>query len=1083
MDIIYAKIYDALDSRDYMAAKKYIGVLQPYEPAEAARLLVSLYIEQGDSVAAFQAWQELASLEPEDFYTAFLHARILYQEKRYVSAWQELQKIVVPQDMRPGYGEKIANLRGQCCKLLGRTKEAAEAYKEAAELADEPILRALEYSNYLFNLHYSGSHRADFLLQAAKGFNQAVGRVQFYRHEAGQSWQQPWHIGYIAADFRRHVLLCFSYALLTAYDREHFSVYVYMLGPEDAYSRHLQGQVTGWRNLQGKLPAEAAKIIRQDGISILVDLAGHTKGNGLPILAYKPAPVQISGIGYFASTGLNTMDYFLGDRYLDGEDGSVGQPEFTEELIVLPHSHFCYCPLKDVPLPAVPAFRRNGYVTFGSFNNFAKVTDEVLDLWGNIMAQVPDSRLLLKAAVFDGGEVEAYTRKRLIQAGLPMERVECRGISEDYLAEYGDMDIALDTFPYPGGGTSCDALYMGRPLITLKGGTHGERFGYSLLMNLGLGELVADSAEGYIERAVMLAQNPELLADLQQNIRSIMEKSPLMDSKMYLADMECAYRTIAEKYASVQPQLTYREQKEEEKYISAIIDYLDKRDGLQAQSGLEKLRLHNAQYYYLQSEVLALKADFTGSDRSCMLALKLSQTANDGLQGAIYHRLAENAKQRGQRETAADDYLLSSKHKTMEQGKAADYSNYLLNLNYVETPAEKMLAAAKGYGQIFAQVRQYDHGRHPHHDKLRIGYISPDFCRHVVAAFSQAFFRSFDPERFAVYAYADCEPDDVTQNMMAYPVNWRNVHGLAVAEKAARIYQDEVDILVDLSGHTGHSALPVLAYKPAPLQLSGIGYFATTGLEAIDYFLTDIYTALPSEDAFFTEGLLRLPHSHLCYTPLADHEAVQEFPCQRHGYVTFGTMNQWDKITDTMLQAWGRIMQQLPNARLLLKAGAFDKPYRLQEARQRVLQAGIEPERVAFQGYTEDYWRFYAQIDIALDSYPYPGGGSTCDALYMGVPVVSLYGKHHHGRFGCSLLQNSGLGELAAATLDDYVNCAIKLASDREHLQALQKKTAAAFRQGPVMDEQGYMRDLEGLYQMIWRDRHEPLRADVSGNV
>jgi len=533
---IYAKIYDSLGRQDYPAASDYIRELEKYDEKEAARLGVSLYIEQGDSHKAMEAWQKL----PLDFFTGFLHARILFMQGHYVSAYRDLTGLIVPRDKQRDYGEKIANLLGQCCRILGKTTAAAAAYKKAAALAADTYLQALEYSNYLFNLHYSGRHSAEFLRQSAAGFQTVLGKIHPLPQRAGGGGECL-RIGYLSPDFRRHVMLCFSYVLLTSYNREKFAVFVYMLSAEDAYSRHLQNQVTGWRNLRGMSPLASAQVIYGDKIDILVDLAGHTRGNGLPIMAYKPAPVQISGIGYFASTGLKTMDYFLGDEYLDGRQGEFGQAEFTEELLVLPHSHFCYTPLQECPLPSQSAFRRNGYVTFGSFNNFAKVTDEVLGVWAKILARVPAAHLLLKAAVFDGGETEEFTRRRLAAAGLPMERVECRSITQDYLNEYGDMDIALDTFPYPGGGTSCDALYMGRPLITLAGSRHGERFGLSLLMNLGLEELITYSQQEYIERAVTLALAPEILQGLQLNLRSMMQKSPLMDSKGYMQAVEMAY--------------------------------------------------------------------------------------------------------------------------------------------------------------------------------------------------------------------------------------------------------------------------------------------------------------------------------------------------------------------------------------------------------------------------------------------------------------------------------------------------------------------------------------------------------------
>ena len=537
-------IYDSLDRRDYAAARKYIDKLAPHDSVEAARLMVSLYIEQENSSEAMKAWEKLNALLPQDFFTQFLHARILFMEKRYVSAYKELSDIQLPADKIYGYGEKIANLMGQCCRILGKADEAAQAYRKASEWALEPELKAMEYSNYLFNLHYSGGHNAEYLRQQAAGFGSFFHDIDVFKQYPRRKQGKPLRIGYLSPDIRRHVVLCFCYDLLTAYTRDKFEVYVYMLGAEDEYSSKVKERADGWRNLRGMSLREAAQAIHDDEIDILVDLAGHTRGNGLPIMAYKPAPIQISGIGYFASTGLEAVDYFLGDGYLDGEGAS---DEFVEDLMVLPHSHFCYRPMHDVPLPDTAPFMRNGYVTFGSFNNFAKVTDEVLTVWRRILEAVPDSHLLLKASVFDGGETEEYTRERLLKAGLPMDRVECRGFSKEYLPSYGEMDIALDTFPYPGGGTSCDALYMGRPVITLVGKSHGERFGYSLLKNLGLDELAAFSVDDYIARAVMLAGDRELLAGLQESLRGMMQKSPLMDSRLYVQEMEAAYSAVWDK--------------------------------------------------------------------------------------------------------------------------------------------------------------------------------------------------------------------------------------------------------------------------------------------------------------------------------------------------------------------------------------------------------------------------------------------------------------------------------------------------------------------------------------------------------
>ena len=289
------------------------------------------------------------------------------------------------------------------------------------------------------------------------------------------------------------------------------------------------------------LKVAIAQAVRADEIDILVELGGHTAGNALPVFAYRAAKVQICGIGYFNSTGISECDGFLSDVYCSPAEHS---PYFTERLLQLPHTHFCYQPYKKFPEPVPPPCRQNNYITFGSFNNFAKVNDGMLCLWRELLQQVPNSRLLLKHQLLGTEEGREYTLSRLRKLQLPIERIELRSYSADYLREYGDMDIALDTSPYPGGLTTCEALYMGVPVVTLTGNRHGARFGKSFLCNLGLGELVAESPEQYVNIARTLAGDGELLTALRQTLRRMMLASPLMDSRMYMQDVENLYRQI-----------------------------------------------------------------------------------------------------------------------------------------------------------------------------------------------------------------------------------------------------------------------------------------------------------------------------------------------------------------------------------------------------------------------------------------------------------------------------------------------------------------------------------------------------------
>ena len=292
-------------------------------------------------------------------------------------------------------------------------------------------------------------------------------------------------------------------------------------------------------------PAEAARRIHADEVDILFDLAGHSAGGKtLQIAAYKPAPVQISGIGYFNTTGLSAMDYFLGDAIVDPPEMDA---LFVERILRLPESHLCFTPSER--FRAYEQLQRAPHtpVVFGSFNNFAKITDEMLTCWSEVLRAVPTARLLLKN-VHPRAETLIRMWQRAEHAGIDLARLELRPGSKDYLRDYLDADVILDTYPYQGGGTTCEALCMGLPVVTMAGTRHGARFAVSLLKNAGLGELIAESPAAYVERAIGLANDPELLAALHTAIPRMMRASPLMDGVRYVRAVEAAYEMIWERY-------------------------------------------------------------------------------------------------------------------------------------------------------------------------------------------------------------------------------------------------------------------------------------------------------------------------------------------------------------------------------------------------------------------------------------------------------------------------------------------------------------------------------------------------------
>ncbi|MCI7266701.1 MAG: hypothetical protein MR545_05670 [Veillonellaceae bacterium] len=515
-------------------------------------------------------------------YHGFLVARLHWQAQRYLKAlgvleelcqlsWHQNKPIIPPENdfwqASPREKEVILNLLGQAYKHFGMVQQAAECYRLASETGIYFPVQAADYSNYVFTLHYIFMPQWEYV-EAHKVYNALYSVLKPFIHDRRQLKRRQkkrgkLRIGYISPDFRRHVVLLFIWAMVTKYNRQDFEVYCFSNSPtEDEYSKYIQKQVDFWCNISQLPLRDKALVVYQQELDILVDLTGHSRDNCLPVLGYKPAPIQISGIGYFATTGLQTVDYFLSDKYLaagcaliPAESNQVidenlqatalaSSESFTEKLLVLPHSHFCYVPIKEMPPVQQAPCMSKGYITFGSFNNLIKVNDVVLKTWGAILQQVPNSRLLLKYASLDDADIRELFRQKLLSLGLPEEQFQLRGFSADYLPEYYEMDIALDTFPYPGGGTTCDALYMGVPVVTLGDGSHGGNFGISLLKNIGLDFACSYSVEEYIQKALLLAQDRELLNVLHLGLRNMMENSPIMNEKQYMQELEQGYKRI-----------------------------------------------------------------------------------------------------------------------------------------------------------------------------------------------------------------------------------------------------------------------------------------------------------------------------------------------------------------------------------------------------------------------------------------------------------------------------------------------------------------------------------------------------------
>ena len=354
---------------------------------------------------------------------------------------------------------------------------------------------------------------------------------------------------------------------------------------------------------------------------------------------------------------------------------------------------------------------------------------------------------------------------------------------------------------------------------------------------------------------------------------------------------------------------------------------------------------------------------------------------------------------------------------------------------------------------------------------LRIGYISPDFRRHALGYFLAPLLQ-LSPEDFEIYVYFLGQEDQATKKFQKLATVWRGVQQLSPEEIAHIIAQDKIDILVDLAGHSNQQVLPVLARKPAPIQISGLGYINTTGLSTVDYFLSDSYAMTPAGAEAFGEKILYFPECHLCYAPefIRPKLSQSQRARQKHTGVVLGCFNNYDKITDEMLGLWQQILAQLPEGKLLLKNKLCSLPEGQNLIRQRCSEAGILPEQLVFLPFTAKYLPDYRQVDIALDTAPYNGGLTTCDALYMGVPVVSLAGNSHGSRYGVTILHNAGLGDLVANTPEEYVAKVVDLALDAPRRAKLHGTLVASLPQSPLMNIFGYNQALEKIFKKIWKN-------------
>ncbi len=510
--------------------------------AEAHNVLGVTLEAQGRAEAALECYARALRLRPEFPEALNNQGNALARLGRPAEAEAGYRAALA---IRPGYATAWNNL-GHVLEVQGEAAEAVACYRRALEWAPE---FALAHSNLLLALHYLPGVDPATLFAEHRRWAERHAKAGAGRRPGHRNHPEPerrLRLGYLSADFRTHSVAYFLEAALEWYDREGFELICYSNSPvEDATTARLRALVPEWRSVHELDDEGAAELIRRDRVDILVDLGGHTAGGRPRLLALKPAPLQVSWLGYPDTTGLEEVDYRLSDELADPPGLTDGF--YTERLVRLPAPFLCYRPPAEAPAPGPPPVRRQGRITFGAFHNLAKIHPEVAQVWAQILRAVPGSRLLMKAAALGEARVRERIRKLFASCGLEGSRLELRGRVPElsgHLAVYGEVDIALDAFPYAGTTTTCEALWMGVPVITLVGRTHASRVGLSLLSAVGLAELAKASLPEYVAAAVSLAGEPDRLGELRAGLRERMGASPLTDGRRFVRRLEEAYRAM-----------------------------------------------------------------------------------------------------------------------------------------------------------------------------------------------------------------------------------------------------------------------------------------------------------------------------------------------------------------------------------------------------------------------------------------------------------------------------------------------------------------------------------------------------------
>lgn len=490
---------------------------------------------QGKLDMALDAFSSALEIDP-DCAEAYNYSAVVFFDRGRLAEAERFYKRAL--EIRENYAEALNNM-ANLLNVQGRIAESYNSYAKA--VAIRPDLFQIR-SNLLLSMNYNPSlSQQDIYEESLKWESCQPSIVTRFIHPKSQLSIAPKkiRIGYVSPDFRCHSVAYFLEPLLKNHDKNCFEIFCYSdVVRHDGTTARFRSYADVWQDTHEMNDDELAQCIYHDDVHILVDLTGHTAKNRLGVFAAKPAPVQVSWLGYPNTTGLSTVDYRITDDIADPEDDDNF---YTEKLIRLSSGFICYQPPKDTPPVSERPFIRNQFITFGSFNNLPKISPKLVAVWAEILKRVSGSTIMLKSKYLTDTMIRNRYLGLFAELGIRPERIKLLGAEpsmNEHLNRYSDMDIALDTFPYNGTTTTCESLLMGVPVVTVKGDRHASRVGASILSHVGLNEFIAVSSDDYVNIAVCVAQNIDSL--VRNSVKELLLASSLCNGDLFARSFESA---------------------------------------------------------------------------------------------------------------------------------------------------------------------------------------------------------------------------------------------------------------------------------------------------------------------------------------------------------------------------------------------------------------------------------------------------------------------------------------------------------------------------------------------------------------